>query len=265
MRIVCPNCAAEYEVDAALVPDEGRDVQCSSCGHAWFVAHPEQIAAEESEQALFDPPEPPAPAPALPPVAPRPVDQAILDVLHEEAAREAAQRQAEARPVMESQPDLGLAAPTAAAMPEAPATVDAGAAALSPVAERIARLKGQPVAPVAAPKPEAPPASNQKRRDLLPEIDEINSSLRPAAEKRPGAAAAVARTMPAKRGFGRGFLFGILIWVVLLAAYVLAPDLARQVPAAAPALTAFVGFVDGIRLFVAQIGAQLIAALGLSA
>lgn len=36
MRLDCPNCGAQYEIDAALIPDTGRDVQCSNCGHGWF-------------------------------------------------------------------------------------------------------------------------------------------------------------------------------------------------------------------------------------
>ena len=36
MRLICPNCSAQYEIDASLIPDEGRDVQCSNCGHTWF-------------------------------------------------------------------------------------------------------------------------------------------------------------------------------------------------------------------------------------
>jgi len=36
MRLVCPSCAAEYEVDGGAIPPEGRDVQCSNCGHTWL-------------------------------------------------------------------------------------------------------------------------------------------------------------------------------------------------------------------------------------
>ena len=36
MRLVCPNCSAQYEIDGTIIPDEGRDVQCSNCGHTWF-------------------------------------------------------------------------------------------------------------------------------------------------------------------------------------------------------------------------------------
>ncbi|MBC7139891.1 MAG: zinc-ribbon domain-containing protein [Defluviimonas sp.] len=36
MRLTCPNCAAQYEVDDRVIPAGGRDVQCSGCGQTWF-------------------------------------------------------------------------------------------------------------------------------------------------------------------------------------------------------------------------------------
>ncbi len=36
MRLICPNCVAQYEVDQDVIPPEGRDVQCANCGHNWF-------------------------------------------------------------------------------------------------------------------------------------------------------------------------------------------------------------------------------------
>ncbi len=36
MRLICPNCDAQYEVDAGMIPASGRDVQCSNCGRTWF-------------------------------------------------------------------------------------------------------------------------------------------------------------------------------------------------------------------------------------
>lgn len=62
MRLVCPNCGAQYEVDDRVMPELGRDVQCSNCGHAWFHTPPQPSSA-----APEDTPEPkieiPAPAP----------------------------------------------------------------------------------------------------------------------------------------------------------------------------------------------------------
>ena len=162
MRLICPNCEAEYEVDDAAIPDMGRDVQCSNCGHAWFQLPPEIELALEQEDELFggegavaDPVFPdeqdadlPAPAPAA--EAPRrSVDENLLAILREEAEREAAARKAEAAPI-ETQPDLGL--PPASAAPAATAaTAAAAGAGMGAVARRIAQLKGI--------DPDAPPAA----------------------------------------------------------------------------------------------------------
>lgn len=62
MRLICPNCSAQYEIDATLIPDEGRDVQCSNCGHTWF---------------------------ELPPAPPAFADAPVADVGEDEAAVEA--------------------------------------------------------------------------------------------------------------------------------------------------------------------------------
>ena len=36
MIITCPNCKKKFQIDATLVPKEGRDLQCGSCKHVWF-------------------------------------------------------------------------------------------------------------------------------------------------------------------------------------------------------------------------------------
>ena len=36
MIITCPNCNKKFQIDANLVPDVGRDLQCGSCKHVWF-------------------------------------------------------------------------------------------------------------------------------------------------------------------------------------------------------------------------------------
>ncbi|PQO21930.1 thioredoxin, partial [Rhodobacteraceae bacterium WD3A24] len=48
MRLTCPNCGAQYEIDDGVIPDAGRDVQCSSCGHAWFQYPPHAEARREA-------------------------------------------------------------------------------------------------------------------------------------------------------------------------------------------------------------------------
>ena len=48
MIITCPNCEKKFQIDPALVPEKGRDLQCGSCNNAWFYK-PEN----ESESSLI--------------------------------------------------------------------------------------------------------------------------------------------------------------------------------------------------------------------
>lgn len=95
MRLICPNCSAQYEIDASLIPDEGRDVQCSNCGHTWFELPPVQ-------QAFADAPEPEV-------VAPETSGTEGSDVVVEEV-------QADEEPVAEA--DKTVAEPEASDEPE---------------------------------------------------------------------------------------------------------------------------------------------------
>ena len=36
MIISCENCNKNFEVDSALIPENGRLLQCSVCDHKWF-------------------------------------------------------------------------------------------------------------------------------------------------------------------------------------------------------------------------------------
>ena len=49
MRLICPNCDAQYEVDAAMIPASGRDVQCSNCGKTWFQGPNETVSVKAPE------------------------------------------------------------------------------------------------------------------------------------------------------------------------------------------------------------------------
>ncbi len=236
MRLACPNCDAEYEVDAGVIPDGGRDVQCSNCGHGWFQLPPGAEAELAAEAALYDAPAPVAgmaQAGATQSAPRQGIDESVLAVLREEAEREKAARLTEAPQGIETQTEMGLQ------------PGDAAAGGLSgAVARRIARLKGVEPAQAAA-KP-------QTRREMLPEIEEINSSLRASSEKRSGEAAAVAATMaePARKsgGFRTGFVLMVLVAVTGVAVYVMAPKIATQIPGATGALAAYVAGVDGLRV-----------------
>ena len=36
MIISCPSCAKKFEVDANLIPENGRLLKCGTCSHTWF-------------------------------------------------------------------------------------------------------------------------------------------------------------------------------------------------------------------------------------
>ena len=36
MIITCVNCYKKFEVNAELIPENGRKIQCGSCNHVWF-------------------------------------------------------------------------------------------------------------------------------------------------------------------------------------------------------------------------------------
>ena len=43
MIITCPCNKKKFEVDASLIPDKGRNIQCGACDHIWFFKKDDQI------------------------------------------------------------------------------------------------------------------------------------------------------------------------------------------------------------------------------
>lgn len=230
MRLICPNCDAQYEVDSAVIPEGGRDVQCSSCGHTWFQT---ALSANAPDSA-----DAPTVAAAIAPetLRRRTLDDAVLSVLREEAERETRAREAEGSS-LETQTDLGLSAPPAAPPPQKPAAPPPQTAEVDPDDD----LPDTDVALVA----------RASRRELLPDIEEINSTLRPTSERRndPASAGAPQTLRQQRNGFRRGFLTSIAGMSLLLLVYIFAGAIGRAVPASQPILGPYTAAVDGIRLW----------------
>ena len=267
MRLTCPNCGAQYEVPDNVIPEAGRDVQCSNCGHTWFQQHPDDIAAAQSaldtQETYLDEPGLPEPEPVEPPgeaQAETPqrkqLDPSIAEVLREEAEREARAREAERGGGLESQPDLGLQDPE-----------DEHSRRARQARDRMARMRGLPEEP--EPETAAPGEGPSSRRDLLPDIDEINSSLRAASDRRPAAAddhatpGDLPEIAPAPRGggFRRGFFLALLVAAILWLLYLYAAPIAAKVPALKPLLTSYVAVVDQLRDALNQKAQELIIKL----
>lgn len=195
----------------------------------------------------------------------RRLDSSVADMLREEAEREARARAVERRGTVESQPDLGLDTAPPLRRPAPPSPPPASAAASPEQTRAIAAMAEvtddrDTHAPARASdlqETRIAAAVADSRRALLPDIEEINSTLRATSDRRPARAAdhdtpgsdSGADTGQAPtRLFNRGFSITLLIAALLLALYVFAPVLANAVPALAPALDVYVAFIDDLRI-----------------
>ncbi len=225
MRLTCPNCGAQYAVDPAVIPQDGRDVQCSSCGNTWFQQPPE-LALEEEEPAAEE---------MLPR---RPPDPEAMRILREEAARERAARATDRAP-LESQQELDIPAPP---MPSAQPQGGSDDPAESPARET------PPVSPISDAERGRRAAP---RRSLLPDIEEINSAIASSPDHGddPSPVATAQRRAREARSARMGFGIAVGIFAILTILYAQGPRIASAVPAFAPAFDAYVGVIDTGRLW----------------
>jgi predicted Zn finger-like uncharacterized protein len=295
MRLICPNCGAQYEVPSEVIPEGGRDVQCSNCAHTWFQHHPDQAEPAEPEppESAFDRPagdeeagedpaqredagdasappsdaevDAPAASETPPAVASRPIDPEVAEVLREERELERRRRAAEAQG-LETQPDLGLRDPD-----------DYERARREREARnRMARLRGAetdtPTDDGPAPQESLPDdaraaraAAAGSRRELLPDVEEINQSLRSTPQSRAVDAAdrfeAPDRRQAERSGFARGFFLVVLLAALAIGVYAGASQISEAVPAAGPALDSYVAQVDAARGWLDGQAASLMAVL----
>ena len=259
MRLVCPNCGAQYEVDDRVMPENGRDVQCSNCGHAWFQLPPSAEPEEPETPSPFDDideldgddvegtPEDTADD-AIPEddgdergddesqaddedgttseadpepqgKAARGLDDGVRSILQEEAEHELKAREAE-RESLETQTDLGL--------DEAPAT------------RPDIRVVDQE---------EQIESEDLKGRDVLPDIEEINSTLDAPED---GAEVSITdddiQQESKSGGFRRGFVLVVVLACLLAILYIFAPAIGERVPALQPILEQYIDIADRVRV-----------------
>ncbi len=160
----------------------------------------------------------------------------MAEILRQEAEHETQLRSKEAGS-LESQGDLGL--------DEAPG--DEASRRNREARDRMARMRGE-----APPEEETSAVQSGSRSGLLPDIEEINSTLRSGGED---GAPAEALEMVAQKGasgsggFARGFGLMILVAILLALVYANAPRISEQVPALSGLIESYVGVVDNLRLW----------------
>ncbi|SCM68875.1 zinc-ribbon domain-containing protein [Donghicola eburneus] len=295
MRLTCPNCGAIYEVPDNVIPEDGRDVQCSNCAHTWFQgpatpADPAEEApapVEEPEEEFFEPqeqvtepeaseddevspeemldrlaaeeeaeselPTEPddefedkegAPAPTAIPMR-RELDPMVREVLRQEAQFEADRRAKDDGEALESQPELGLDQPVRKRI--IPADIPS-----------LREKEAQEASEAETEGEETPEmdveqdTAHRSRRDLLPDVEDINSTLRTREAPKVRSVRTPGELMEdpeevRQRGFRSGFFLTLIFALLLAMFYVKAGALSASMPATAPVLRTYVEAVDGAR------------------
>ena len=110
------------------------------------------------------------------------------------------------------------------------------------------RLKGDAAASTALAAAVADTVA-ASRKELLPDIEEINSTLRSDAERDAAEQMPEEVEVERRRGFRRGFLSVLSIIILLCLIYLFADVIAAQVPALAGLLESYVVAVDNLRIW----------------
>ncbi|MEO0386398.1 MAG: zinc-ribbon domain-containing protein [Pseudomonadota bacterium] len=228
MRIVCPNCGSQYEVDASLFGPEGREVQCSQCDTQWTqypleeeeapgpmpsdALAPEERdairAAVEEEVAIRD-------RPAPPPQAPSGEDDLIRS-LREQLSRAEAEEEDDIPDVRRPTGRRNLAVAADMAGVDVSEDDDLG------IDERG---RGRPRTRVKTRVKTTP-----GNRDLAAALEEYERERRP-------------------RRSGRwGFFVALFLGAIAAGAYVGRAEITARVPEAAPALEVYAVNVDRARV-----------------
>ncbi|MFV2053887.1 zinc-ribbon domain-containing protein [Aliiroseovarius sp. YM-037] len=274
MRLICPNCDAQYEVDDSVIPAEGRDVQCSNCGQTWFqksaamlaeegedlpdtTEYDEQPSVEVEDHVEDDTPAedhdvydddtveddddliPDEPEEDRAEPEPRALDQAVLDVLRQEAELESKAREDETASGLETQPDLGIDEGDSAA----PAAVAAGISRTQSADDGAGDLSD--------------------RRDLLPDIEEINSTLRASDDRGDDADVDEPQDVVERRrgGFRFGFLLMVILFAIGVLVYRYAPAIIDAWPGGEGIITGYVNWVNDMRVWLDGIMSSAIESL----
>jgi predicted Zn finger-like uncharacterized protein len=260
MRLTCPNCSAQYEVPDEVIPEEGRDVQCSNCENTWFQAkYPDQPAPAATEPVVEETPAEVEPEPA------KAAEEAFARVTEVKVDKKPAPPPKPA-PTLEPAAAVRPSEPDKPSEPAATGNVDpAVASILKEEAAREADLRAQEggsletqtdLALDTPPEPEpdteraikeltaTETAEDAGQKDVLPDVEAINSSLRSddivAAEETP----------PRKSGgFMRGFAAILIVGIILMLIYGNAQQISQAVPQAEPILEPYVTMVDQARLW----------------
>nr|WP_242648580.1 hypothetical protein [Cognatishimia maritima] len=245
-----PRDDFEAELDAALdgvTTDDGAALEASAPEQTEPVQtepevaphedlpEPEDTQPTQDDAVYYEPTEDAEPEDTPEPVAQRrrTIDPTVATILQEEAALEVERR---AEETLESQPDLGL-----------DETQDDAAKRAQQAKERMARMRG--VSPEEMDQPPEPIPANS-RRDLLPDIEEINSTLRATEDRKPEEQPDGRPTLNQRRAGGRRIGFALALLLVAFGALVYSDPalISDNFAGLEKWVAAYVNFIDTMRI-----------------
>ena len=241
MRLICPNCDAQYDIADDVIPEGGRDVQCSSCTHTWFQTDKPKVAGRRAIMTPTPTPVAKSKVPS-PPGVPGPtrktLDSSIADILREEAGRE------------HEVPTPGATAPK----PPKPApTPEEDMERANETRRRVSRLTEESIiesraAATSAAASTGAVASTNLR--TMPGIDEINATLRARSEESDasGMTEVEQKQVVERRGFRRSFAFVLIVIALAFAPYFFANEIVAQFPESRDFMIQYVAVVNDLRV-----------------
>ena len=256
MRLICPKCAARYEVPEKNVPSNGREVQCSACGHTWFQTHPGLGNIQAPMKALDQ--ETKVAAHDIKPVRDgsgfeegcqpsetrgtplRRLHPTVAEVLKEEARREVAVREAEK---IENQPKLGVDETVVVETP----SFDGDKICDEEIIPISADKYGEELEALRA---RVPQTETNSKSDRVTDIEEINAPMNSSERKNHKTTdnPDYGHIRDRKRIKRLGLLTGVLTVVCFFLIYHFSEDIAQAIPQSVLLLDVYVQFVDRLRV-----------------
>jgi len=255
MRLICPNCDAEYNVADDAIPQDGRDVQCSSCDTTWFQTRKSRILSREVSRILttpipsvvksqsrdvsaYDTPQSKngnTEGPQHEPVTDKPrhrqIDPSVANILRKEAARsQGVADYSASKPTLrrESNPDV-----------------------VAQTRKRIAQItEVEGGTPAGISRTGANVAVSSTNPRAVPDINEINAALRGRAEasNEGGLTELERHEAVRRRGFRRGFFIVLILIAVTITPYILSEEITQNMPELSGYMATYVAVIDELRL-----------------
>ncbi len=275
MELICPSCEARYEVPGAAIGEKGRQVSCLNCGHSWHAYPPLVLEAQDAPKQAVpswkSEEEKAAPAGAgasrlsqwtapeddlsdssvakdnssdVAPIAPPPASASRHEQLAE--IREMlAEVQTESRATAAIAPGAAGAAAVSAATQDRALGAEPSLSGRSADAPRnVADLdRGDPIDTLRE------KLSQKDVQRMAPPPPDTRKLRRAHARKE---AHRRRREAQGSGAFLTGFLLVVVVAAIMVALYLLHPQIIARMPGTEPALTEYVATIDGWRVGVSE-------------